>query len=323
MNTETLNIATMPIADKVQRHMMASYYAIQLDALQKEAKRLGCYFAKADTAAPIPPTLTECLASTIEYRRNSYLTPNKTAEAWEQQTRYSLEDGYAQEYLRSMMAALAALGVRLQEGPETLALLAAEECRQREVTWPRPNPEPEYAEHADSAATAAQAFSGTPRIEIDEAAPNAHVDNPIGANMSTTSKINFDAALFDEAAPETLKLSPAPIKPKPFRAGTLALTLLAGSVIGLTMTFFIIQPWSMAKPAPVSTLEDLLMPLEALPQRKIESIPSSAFCDGYEVTCIVIETDKPAETLQMLFPALPHGTAKNYRIRVSVKPLEG
>ena len=31
---ESLNIATMPIADKVQRHMMASYYALQLDALQ-------------------------------------------------------------------------------------------------------------------------------------------------------------------------------------------------------------------------------------------------------------------------------------------------
>ena len=29
-----LNIATLPIADKVQRYMMASYYAIQLDELQ-------------------------------------------------------------------------------------------------------------------------------------------------------------------------------------------------------------------------------------------------------------------------------------------------
>ena len=38
---EALDIATMPIADKVQRHMMASYYAAQLDALQAEAKRFG------------------------------------------------------------------------------------------------------------------------------------------------------------------------------------------------------------------------------------------------------------------------------------------
>ena len=38
---DALNIATMPIADKVHRHMLASYYALQLDALQAEAKRLG------------------------------------------------------------------------------------------------------------------------------------------------------------------------------------------------------------------------------------------------------------------------------------------
>ena len=36
-----LDIATMPIADKVHRHMLASYYAAQLDALQAEAKRFG------------------------------------------------------------------------------------------------------------------------------------------------------------------------------------------------------------------------------------------------------------------------------------------
>lgn len=46
---EALNIATMPIADKVQRHMMASYYALQLDALEAEAKRLGYFFAQANT----------------------------------------------------------------------------------------------------------------------------------------------------------------------------------------------------------------------------------------------------------------------------------
>ena len=47
---DALNIATMPIADKVHRHMLASYYALQLDALQAEAKRLGYFFAQADTA---------------------------------------------------------------------------------------------------------------------------------------------------------------------------------------------------------------------------------------------------------------------------------
>lgn len=70
---DALNIATMPIADKVQRHMMASYYALQLDALQAESKRLGYFFAQADTTATMPPVLAERLAWATEYRRKCYL----------------------------------------------------------------------------------------------------------------------------------------------------------------------------------------------------------------------------------------------------------
>lgn len=126
---DALNIATLPIADKVQRHMMASYYAIQLDKLQEEAKRLGYYFARAVLAAPVPPILAECLAHAVEYRRRAYLNPNQPPEEWERLTRYSMDDGYAQEHLRSMLAALSALGVRLQEGPGAFALLRTEERR--------------------------------------------------------------------------------------------------------------------------------------------------------------------------------------------------
>jgi len=46
---DPLNIATMPIADKVHRHMLASYYALQLDALQAEARRLGYSFSPKPT----------------------------------------------------------------------------------------------------------------------------------------------------------------------------------------------------------------------------------------------------------------------------------
>jgi hypothetical protein len=82
---DALNIATMPIADKVQRHMLASYYALQLDALQAEAKRLGYFFAQADTAATMPPVLAELLgAGDVIYRRESYLFPN-CPESWERQ----------------------------------------------------------------------------------------------------------------------------------------------------------------------------------------------------------------------------------------------
>ena len=138
---DALNIATMPIADKVQRHMMASYYALQLDALQAEAKRLGYFFAQSDTAATMPPVLAERLAWATEYRRKCYLYPN-CPESWERQTDDSTSDGYTQEHCRSMLAALAALGIRLQESPQACALLAAEECRLREKASLPPTPEP-------------------------------------------------------------------------------------------------------------------------------------------------------------------------------------
>jgi hypothetical protein len=36
-----------------------------------------------------------------------------------------MSDGYAQEHCRSMLAALAALGIRLQESPQACALLGS------------------------------------------------------------------------------------------------------------------------------------------------------------------------------------------------------
>lgn len=138
---ESLNIATMPIADKVHRHMLASYYALQLDALQAEAKRLGYFFAQADTAATMPPVLADCLARAVMYRRECYLNPD-APDIWESRTDTAMRDGFAPETLRAMLAALAALGIRLQEGPQACALIAAEKCRQREKASLPPEPSP-------------------------------------------------------------------------------------------------------------------------------------------------------------------------------------
>ena len=96
---DALNIATMPIADKVQRHMMASYHALQLNALQAEANRLGYFFAQANSTATMPPVLAERLAFATEYRRRCYLYPNCPTD-WEKNTGWSMNDGYAQGFCR-------------------------------------------------------------------------------------------------------------------------------------------------------------------------------------------------------------------------------
>ncbi len=127
---DALNISTMQIADKVQRHIMASFYTLQLNALQIEAERFGYFFAQADTAATMPPVLAERLAWAMEYLRKSYLYPN-CPDGWERKTDRSMSDGYAQMHCRDILAALEALGIRLQEGPKACVLLAAEDSRQR------------------------------------------------------------------------------------------------------------------------------------------------------------------------------------------------
>ena len=128
----TLNIATMPIADKVRRHMAASYYALQLNDLQVEANRLGYLFAQAETAATMPLDLAFHLAWNTEYTRIRREYPN-ARENWARWTADNMDNGYAKGNLRDMLAALTALGIRLQETPLALALLADEKYRLYEI----------------------------------------------------------------------------------------------------------------------------------------------------------------------------------------------
>lgn len=129
--TEILNLCSMAIADKVQRHMMANYYTVQLEALQDEAKRLGYYFASTELAAITPSILVDCLAYAVDYRRRSYLYPRLAPEEWERITRDAIKDGYPQVHVRDLLTALEALGVRIQESPEALELITCEESRER------------------------------------------------------------------------------------------------------------------------------------------------------------------------------------------------
>ncbi len=113
-------------------HMNAEFYKVKLDALQSEAKRLGYYFARSDTAAIMPPLLACCLAESINYHRDAFLYPKETPADWEESTRFRMNNGYAEQIMTGMIKALDTLGLRLQETPEAVRLLADEELRRRE-----------------------------------------------------------------------------------------------------------------------------------------------------------------------------------------------
>lgn len=111
---EAIDVSTMPVADRVRRHLGAAYYAVQLDAMQREAQRHGYFFAKADTAVSIPPTVIDHMAYALEERRQAYLRPRADNLVYLAEETYNA--GGAHVTLNAILDALAALGVRPQAG---------------------------------------------------------------------------------------------------------------------------------------------------------------------------------------------------------------
>lgn len=122
----SINIATMSIAGKVHLHTNAMFYAIQLKALHSEAEKLGYYFSQTKTDTELPSILTIRLARAAEYQRKCFLYPNDPG-LWDKWTDESMADGYAEAYLQSILSALAAQGIYLQEGQHAPELLAEAE----------------------------------------------------------------------------------------------------------------------------------------------------------------------------------------------------
>lgn len=136
---ESINLATMGIADKVNRYLQAHYYTIQLAALQKSVQTIGGAFVQQAHASYLPPEVEEHLAFAVMLARESYLSPKAPTVDHYRAVERGLEDGYAVVLLREIFSALDALGLRLHVRPEgyDLEALRAErlEWKAMEV-WP-------------------------------------------------------------------------------------------------------------------------------------------------------------------------------------------
>jgi hypothetical protein len=111
---EEFNIATLPIADKVNCYLQTRYYEMHLDMLQKAAKQIGGTFAQCPQSDCIPPEVEDYLAYAVMVGRVAYLYPleseyknHRTVEDW-------MNDGYGVTLLREILAALDGLGIRFR-----------------------------------------------------------------------------------------------------------------------------------------------------------------------------------------------------------------
>lgn len=154
--------------------------------------------------------------------------------------------------------------------------------------------------------------------------------------MSTTTKtkIDFDPALFDEGAPEEVEQPSVHLKPKPLRWPFVFLAFIVGiGIISLVITK-LNAPTAARNAgyqfAPVATKVETFsstFPSEPVghanvPVMQAYSSNVNRWCDGDETICTTTTTAKPTETLQKLIAAIPQGKAKQYKVRLSVMPIE-
>lgn len=115
---EPLNLATMAIADKVNRFLQAHYYEIQLAALQKAAEEIGGAFVQRSHSDYIPPEVEEYFALAVMLAREDYLYPKESPYEHFLTAERRIKEGYAVMLLRDILAALSALGLHLRVRPE-------------------------------------------------------------------------------------------------------------------------------------------------------------------------------------------------------------
>ncbi len=115
-----LDLATMPIADKVSRYMQARSYAAQLGALQGEAEMCGCRFAVAASSDDMRAELEDHFAFVLMVAKSAEWAPAEPASEHHRYALARLADGAGKALLRDILAALAALNVRFLIGPAGL-----------------------------------------------------------------------------------------------------------------------------------------------------------------------------------------------------------
>ena len=129
MSTDALDVSALPIATKVRKHVSTEFYAILLAEIQQAAMDFDYHFADDATATLLPSVFIDHLAWRMDHARVTFLNPQLSSERTNGWVSDSLTHGYAQAYLMSILEALAAQGISLEEGPEAAPRIQAEEIR--------------------------------------------------------------------------------------------------------------------------------------------------------------------------------------------------
>jgi hypothetical protein len=331
-----VDLAELSIGDKVQRHVMAQFYRLQLTALQKEAAHLGYFFAQGGQAAILTPKLLDNLAYAVAYRRKAFLSPLMTPEQWEKDTDFSIKDGYAQQYVQSLLAGLSAIGLNLQEGPDSFVRLGLDEddaARQRAAA----------AADEIRAASFMGGYFAPAGGEVDPSRLG-DLDLPVrdSAELKALTELpsdlcGIDGRPNDDAQSEKVQGAitglRSGVSPR-VRRRRQALAwggMFVIAVAGIGATWY--GASALKSPVPSSPAVSALWP--AGEQERVSLAPShlqlptvitaspevpSLECVGAEIVCSSMTTSDPAKTLHQVAATIPANQAKQYEVRVVVIP---
>lgn len=136
MNANVVDIASLDVATKVDQFVNTEWYASILQAMQKEAERLGYTFVKTESTAILPPIVAERLAFALCFQRESFQSPLEEKSRTEKIVGRLFLNGFAQQLFTSMMGGLSSCGVGLEAGADAHERVLAE-IAHRDGTWIR------------------------------------------------------------------------------------------------------------------------------------------------------------------------------------------
>ena len=152
--------------------------------------------------------------------------------------------------------------------------------------------------------------------------------------MNTTTKIKFDPSLFGEEQTSAMAEQPSMRVKKESRRWPIAVLAFGlvgaiGGAIAISNASRVPGEASYRIGSAAARSDSSIRRIAIDPDAQPNTLPVmqaystlDRWCDGNETICTTTTTATPASTLQKLIAAIPQGKAKEYKIRLSVTPIQ-
>ena len=148
-----------------------------------------------------------------------------------------------------------------------------------------------------------------------------------------SSKIDFEPNVFDEAYKSSKSINPEPRKlDHGLKRSLRKLGFIAGAIVVSIVFLIVVAATRPSKEAGIgyaNTANEPDLPMlvnSALVERGTSSphisYRETTTCSGFEIACMSLQTNKPSESVTKIFSGIQTNPDKQYRITISIVPLD-